>query len=129
MEGQPSGLVGGLSIPSGCSIFSVADNGMFLIGEVDTDLVFPAGQKGNFQETEPGGFFQHFISGLREFSFLGVVGGIDDEGLVLGEVGCDYSFFLGEAAVDDREVFLFSFLPFVLESQFNFLTFCEDEDA
>jgi len=80
MEGEASELVGGLSI------FSVADDGVTLVGKMNTDLVFPAGQKGNFQKTESGGFFQHFVSGLRKFSFLGVVGGIDDEGLVLGEV-------------------------------------------
>ena len=89
---------------------------MSLIGEVDTDLVFPAGQKGNFQQTEQGGFFQHFISGSRELAFCGVVGGIDDEGLVLGEVGGNDSFFLVEAAVDDREVFLFCFFPMGLQA-------------
>ncbi len=123
MEGQSSKLVAGLSI------FSVADNGMSLIGQMDADLVFPAGQKGNFQQTESGGFFQHFISGSREFAFCGVGGGINDEGLVLSEERGDDCLFLGQAAVNDRKVFLFRIFPLSLELEFNFLAFCKDKDA
>ena len=42
---------------TGLAVFSVANDGMSLVGQMDTDLVFSAGQKGNFQQTESGGFF------------------------------------------------------------------------
>ena len=86
MQGEASEVVGGFSIPSGCSIFSVANDRVSFIGEVDADLIFPSCQESDFQETESRGFFDDLIGGAGEFAFFVVSGGIDDEGLVLGEV-------------------------------------------
>ena len=68
------------------SIFSVADNRTAFISQVNAYLIFPAGQKINFEHTELRRFFQDFISSLSEFAFGRVGCGINDEGFVLGKV-------------------------------------------
>jgi len=73
-------------VPVEFTVFSIAHNRMSLVGEMHTYLIFPAGQKIDFEQAELLSFFEYLISGLCKFAFLGVGCGIDDEGFVLSEI-------------------------------------------
>ena len=68
------------------SIFSVAYDWMAGLGQVDANLIFPAGKERDFQQAQIGGLFYDFVSGFGEFTFFRIGCGIDDKGLVLSEV-------------------------------------------
>lgn len=102
---------------------------MSLVGQVDANLIFPAGQQGDFEQAESRRLFERLIGGVRQFSFCAVGGRIDDIRLVLGKVGGNHAFFGVHLAVHDGEVFFLGVLPLVLEGEFDVFSFGEQKYA
>lgn len=92
----------------------VADHRVADAGEVDADLVFPAGQQLDFQQRKVFGLFQYFVGGVRQFSLARIGGVVDGVRLVFRQVGGDGVGGLLTVAMDDSEIFLLGVLPLIL---------------
>ena len=102
-------LVGGIAL----AVFVITGHRMPQVGQMDADLVFPAGQKVDAQQAEFIGLFDHGIGGVGQFAFGAVGGRTHAIVLIFDEMAGDRPCLLREPSVDDRVIYLLGRAPII----------------
>ena len=111
------------------AVFFVAGHGTTLVGEMDPDLILPAGQQVNFEKTVPDTFFQNFIPGFGELTSLWIRNGIHFVGAVFRQAGSNDTLFIGQGSVDDGIVRFLKSLPRFLEMLLSIVVLRKHDDT